>query len=123
MSRFDLMHRNKAKSLLQIEEARKDYEANPNNRVKFRNYINTLHSAGEYQAVKELLAEKLKDYPNDPILNFEMGLIQMKLNERIQAMYSFKKVLTLSDPSSDLYRSAEFELWNLDPAFVPSWVM
>lgn len=123
MSRIDLIERNRAKKLLQIEEARKDYEANPTNREKFRNYVNTLHSAGEYLVVKELLVLKLKDLPDDPIINFEMGLIQMKLNERIQAMHSFKKVLSISSAESDLYRSAEFELWNLDPAFVPSWVL
>lgn len=123
MSRVDLIERNHAKKLLRIEQTRNDYQSDPNNRDKFRCYLNTLHSAGEYSVVKDLIIEQLANMPNDPALNFEMGLIQMKMNDRIQAMHSFRKVLTLIEQDTDLFRSAEFELWNLDPAFVPSWVM
>jgi len=105
----------------QVAQAKAQLDASPSaaNRV---NYASALFEAGRYSDAEAILTEILSgDGASDLQALFELGFVYKNLKRNADAINIFKRLVSL-DPKHPLARSAENEIWRMDPEYKPSWL-
>jgi tetratricopeptide (TPR) repeat protein len=105
----------------QVTAAKEKLDANPSaeNRI---NYASALFEAGRYAEAESVLTELLSGDGADNLQAlFELGFVYKHLKRNVDAINMFKRIVTLN-PKHDLARTAEEQIWRLDPSYKPSWM-
>ena len=103
-----------------LQQAQAMYEKEPNAETRLR-LAQALFDLGRFEdALKLFEAAAAVDGDNVQVL-YELAFVYKNLKRQEDAKRTFKRVIEL-DPRSDMGRSAEHELWLIDPTCRPSWM-
>lgn len=104
-----------------LDAAEREYNANPNSVELAIAYADCLFDVGKLVEAEQLFVKLIAINPDNFELEFNLGYTYLKQGKNELAIAQFKKVIALA-PRSDAARSAEYELWNLNPSEQPPWV-
>lgn len=107
----------KQAALLQAQQAFRD---NPTKETQIA-FATALFDSGKFEEAQRLLVDLLREHGDDRQLLYDLAFAYKNMNRPAEAIATFQKVIAL-DPKHSLARSAEHELWMLDPQYKPSWV-
>lgn len=80
-----------------------------------------LFDLGRFEEAEKLLRDVLESNNSDLKVLSDLGFVYKNLNQREKAKEIFLRIVALS-PRHPLARSAENEVWILDPSYLPSWM-
>lgn len=104
-----------------LEAAEREYKAKPNCIETAIAYADCLFDVGRLSEAEKLLEKLVAENPENYDLVFNLGYTYLKQGKIEQAVERFKHVIAIA-PRSDAAKSAEYELWNLNPTEEPPWV-
>lgn len=107
----------KQKALTQAEQAFNENPSPQNQAV----LATALFDLGRFQDAEKLLMDILANNANDLKVLSDLGFVYKNLNQLDKAKEIFLRIVDLS-PRHPLARSAENEVWIIDPAYLPSWM-
>jgi tetratricopeptide (TPR) repeat protein len=107
----------KQAQLLQAQQAFRD---NPNKDTQ-RAYATALFDIGKFTEAERVLVDLIHDFGEDRQWLYDLAFTYKNMNRLDEAKATFLKIIAL-DPKHSLARSAEHEVWMLDPEYKPSWV-
>jgi len=100
--------------------AKQDFEENPTTQNQAL-LASALFDLGRFQEAERLLTEVLEKSGNDLKMLSDLGFVYKNLNQPEKAKEVFLRIVALN-PKHPLARSAENEVWSLDPTYRPSWM-
>ncbi len=104
-----------------LDAAEREYKQEPTNVALAIVYADCLFDVGKLTEAEHLFEDLIRHNPNNFELEFNLGYTYLKQGKNDLAVIQFKKVIALA-PRSDAARSAEYEIWNLNPNEQPPWV-
>jgi Flp pilus assembly protein TadD len=107
----------KQKALSQAQQA---YEETPSPQNQTR-LATALFDLGRFQEAEKLLRDILEKNENDLKVLSDLGFVYKNLNQRDKAKEIFLRIVAIN-PRHPLARSAENEVWTIDPSYLPSWM-
>jgi Flp pilus assembly protein TadD len=108
------------RKLAQLHQAQQAFRDNPTQETQ-RAFATALFDIGKFEEAERVLVDLIKDYGEDRQWLYDLAFAYKNMNRVEEAKATFIRVIAL-DPKHSLARSAEHELWMLDPTYKPSWV-
>ena len=81
----------------------------------------TMFESGRFIDAERVLGKMLTENKDNLNVLWNLGFVYKNLDKRDSALSAFKQVVKL-DPKHQLARSAEMQMWEMDPSFKPSWM-
>jgi len=101
-------------------EAKARFEENPNAQTQAV-LAAALFDIGQFAEAEKLLTDLVETHGDNQQILFDLAFVYKNLGKREKSAAAFRCVIDL-DPKHPLARSAENELWSLDPDYTPSWM-
>jgi hypothetical protein len=103
-----------------LQTAQKSFQDNPTtpNQIVL---ATALFDVGRFSEAEKLLKDVADSPSVDENVLFELGFTYKNLGRKQEAVDTFKRLVSRS-PKHSLARSAENELWVLEPGYTPSWI-
>ena len=111
----------KARKKARLAEAKRRAESRPDDSRSLMDYGDALFDCGYLQEAEKVFSGILDANKDNVDLVFNLGFTFLKQGKGAEAAQQFKRVIALA-PKSPLARSAEYELWHIDPSLKPRWV-
>lgn len=111
----------KARKKARLVEAKRRAESRPDDARALMDYGDALFDCGYLQEAERVFVDVLSANEDNVDLIFNLGFTFLKQGKHAEAAQQFKRVIALA-PKSPLSRSAEYELWHMDPSFKPRWL-
>jgi Flp pilus assembly protein TadD len=108
------------RKLAALNEAQQLYRDNPSKETQYA-FATALFDVGRFEDAQRLLADLITSYGDDRQILYDLAFTYKNLGRIDEAKAAFMKIIAL-DPKHNLARSAEQELWRIDPTSPPSWV-
>jgi Flp pilus assembly protein TadD len=100
--------------------AQQAYDENPTPENQAR-LATALFDLGRFQEAEKQLTGILLSNATDLKVLSDLGFVYKNMNQREKAKETFLRIIEL-DPRHPLARSAENEVWIIDPSYKPSWM-
>jgi len=104
----------------ELAQARARFEENPTRETQTV-LATALFDVGRFEEAERLLRDIIATYGEDIQTLYDLAFTLKNLKQQDEMRKAFMRVVELG-PRHPLARSAEHELWMMDPAFVPSWM-
>ena len=111
----------RTKKRRKLEEAEQAYEEDPDNLRNVLNYADALFDVGQLDEAEELLEEVDAEHAENIEVIYNLGYIYLKLDRKEDAVEQFTRVIK-QDEDHPLAKSAEYELWTMDPENRPHFL-
>lgn len=108
------------RKLAALNESQQLYRDNPCKETQYA-FATALFDVGRFEEAERLLADLIKSYGDDRQILYDLAFTYKNLGKIEEAKDAFSRLIQL-DPKHSLARSAEQELWRIDPTSPPSWV-
>jgi Flp pilus assembly protein TadD len=103
-----------------LSAAKQDYENNPSVQNQTR-LASALFDLGRYGEAERLLRDVLDQGSDDLKLLSDLAFVYKNLGNVEKAKEIFLRIVEIN-PKHALARSAENEIWMMDPSYKPSWL-
>ena len=104
----------------QYKQAKSAYEANPADETRVALAL-AAFDVGKFNEAELHYAKLVESYPNDLDLLTNLAFTYKNLSKLDDAKRTFLRVVEVN-PKHNLARSAENEVWMIDPTYKPSWM-
>jgi tetratricopeptide (TPR) repeat protein len=102
------------------KQAKAAFEANPTEPAQAALAM-AAFDTGKFDEAERLYNDLVKTNPNDMDLLTNLAFTYKNLNKLEDAKRTFLRVVEIN-PKHNLARSAENEVWMIDPTYKPSWM-
>jgi tetratricopeptide (TPR) repeat protein len=108
------------RKLAALQEAQQLFRDKPSKETQYA-LATSFFDVGRFEEAERLLADLIQTYGDDRQILYDLAFTYKNLGRIDEAKTAFAKIIAL-DPKHNLARSAEQELWRIDPTSPPSWV-
>lgn len=108
------------RKLAALHEAQQSFKDQPSKATQYA-FATALFDVGRFEEAERLLTDLIQSFGEDLQVLYDLAFTYKNLGRIDEAKAAFSRIIAL-DPKHNLARSAEQELWRIDPTSPPSWV-